>query len=176
MDLVSSSTLCYQCTEMAGTKMSKIIATGICSLSLLLASSTWASDAPCTPTGATAEIASICIYNVGKKPAFASLKAVVNGTVHGKLVNKRPWVLVNVRPGITVVGIDMGNTPHARRRVETVAGHVTYVRYVSTISTKVGFFDTSSETQALLQEVTASDALGDFDRLLNKRSAKRSRT
>ncbi|HEY5755859.1 MAG TPA: hypothetical protein VIU34_08545 [Steroidobacter sp.] len=156
--------------------MSKIIAAGVCSLSLLLTSSTWASDAPCTPTAATTETASICIYSVGKKPAFTSLKAVVNGTAHGKLVNKRPWVLVNVRPGVNVVGIDMGNSPHARRKVEAVAGQVTYVRYVSTISTKVGFFDTSVDVQALLQEVTASDALGDFDQLLNKRSSKRSRT
>lgn len=163
-------------TDMAGTTMSKIIAAGVCSLSLLLTSSTWAGDAPCTPTAATAETASICIYNVGKKPAFASVRAVVNGTVHGKLVNRRPWVLVNVRPGVNVVGIDMGNSPHARRKVEAVAGQVTYVRYASTISTKVGFFDTSTDVQALLQEVTASDALGDFDQLLNKRSSKRSRT
>ncbi|MBM0107381.1 hypothetical protein JM946_21795 [Steroidobacter sp. S1-65] len=156
--------------------MSKLIAAGVSILGLLLASSARASDAPCTPPVASAESASVCVYNAGKMPAFGGFKVVVNGTVAGKLVKKQPWVLVNVRPGANVVGIDIGNAPHVRQKVETVAGQVTYLRYVSSTSIRVGFFDTSSEAQALLQEVTASDALADFDQLRGKRHSKRSRT
>ena len=166
----------HDSTEKAGTKMPKVTAAGVISVMLLLASSTWASDAPCTPADATTESANICIYNVGKKPAFVSLNVVVNGAVQGKLVNKRPWLLVSVRPGTNLVGIDFGSAPHVRRKVETVAGQVTYLRYVSTTSMKAGFFDMTTEAQSLLQEVTASDALADFNQLPGKRGARRSRS
>ncbi|WP_116807935.1 hypothetical protein [Steroidobacter cummioxidans] len=161
---------------MAGTKKSKVAAAGVCSVSLLLTSSMWANDAPCAPTEASAESASICVYNVGKKPAFSTLKVVVNGAMQGKLVNKRPWVMVNVRPGINLVGIDIGNAPHARRRVEALAGQVTYLRYASTATAKAGFFDVTREAQTLLEEVTAADALTDFDQLPGKPRSKRGRT
>lgn len=161
---------------MAGRNMSKPMVAGVGILGLMLTSSTWASDAPCTPPAPTPESASICVYNVGKKPAFSTLRVVVNGTVEGKLARKQPWLLVNVRPGATVVGIDIGNTPQVRRRVEALAGQVTYLRYVFTTSIKTGFFDTTSEAQALLQEVTASDALADLDRLSGTRHSKRGRT
>jgi hypothetical protein len=139
-------------------------------------STAWAGDAPCSSAKIEPERAAICVYNIGKKPAFATLKVMVNGVVQGKLAKRQPWMLVSVGPGVQVVGIDIGNAPQARRKVDAVAGQVSYVRYVASFTTRAGFFDTMYESETQLLEVSASDARGDLDQFTSSRESKRKRT
>jgi hypothetical protein len=122
------------------------------------------------------ERASICIYNIGKKPAFSALRVVVNGEVQGTLAKRQPWLLVNVEPGVHVVGIDLGNAPQVRRKVDAISGEVTYLRYVFSLQTRTGFFDTTSESETQLHEVSANDALSDLDQFTSSRRSNRNKT
>lgn len=149
---------------------------GMCLFGLSLVSSAWAGESPCTPAANEPERASICIYNVGKKPTFATLKVVVNGEVQGKLAKKQPWMLVSVGPGVHVVGIDIGNAPQARQKINAVAGQVTYLRYVFSFENNTGFFDITTQSATQLHEVSASDARGELDQFTSPRASKRNRT
>jgi hypothetical protein len=156
--------------------MSTAKAVVACLFGLAVVSSTWAGGSPCAPAAADPEQAGICVYNVGKKNGFGALKVVVNGEVQGKLARKQPWILVSVKPGAHVVGIDIGDYPQARRKVETVAGQVTYLRYQYSFDSQAGFFDRTSQWQTQLQEVSASDALGDLDQFAGSRTSKPKKT
>jgi hypothetical protein len=99
-------------------------------------------------------------------PLFTAPRVVLDGEVRGKLLRQQPWLWVEASPGAHIVGIDLGKTPQARQRVQTAAGEIRYLRYERVTTQKLaGFLDSTMSTQANLQEVSASDAASDLDRL-----------
>jgi hypothetical protein len=109
------------------------------------------------------------VYDVGKKPLFTSVRVVLNGEVRGKLARQQPWLWVDAAPGAHIVGIDVGRTPQARRKIQTAAGEINYLRYERVVQIETGFFDTNTDVQADLREVSRSDAASDLSRLTTAR-------
>ena len=140
---------------------------------LLLLANAQGNEQPCSSTLLTQGRAGICVYDVGRKPLFVSIRVVLDGEVRGKLAKQQPWLWVDADPGAHVIGVDLGKSPQARRKVQAAAGEIKYLRYERVIQTTIGFLDTTSAAQADLLEVAAADAAGDLDRLaapLSKRS------
>jgi hypothetical protein len=135
------------------------------SLLLLLIANAQGDEQPCSATSLVEGRAGICVYDVGKKPLFTSVRVVLNGEVRGKLARQQPWLWVDAAPGVHVVGIDVGRTPQARRKVQAAAGEINYLRYERVIQVETGFFDTSTAVQADLREVSETDAASDLSQL-----------
>lgn len=120
---------------------------------------------PCSATSLVEGRAGICVYDVGKRQMFASVRVVLNGEVRGKLARQQRWLWVDAAPGMHVVGIDVGKTPQARRKIQATAGQISYLRYERVVQIETGFFDTSADVQADLREVSESDAASDLGQL-----------
>lgn len=144
-------------------------------LALLLLSNAQGNEQPCSPASLAPGLAGICVYDLGKKPLFVSVRVVLDGEVQGKLAKQQPWLWVNAKPGAHVVGIDLGKSAQARRKIQAAAGDIKYLRYQQVREHVTGFFDVSTAVQSDLREVSASDAASELEQLAASVSKKQRR-